>query len=249
MSRARVVLAAALLWAAAGARAETPSVLFLGNSVTAGLREVFASIAASLGNPFEVDSCWSGSYTLEMHAKDPAVLARVASRRWSFVVLQEQSSLPSFPAEETEVHVMPYAAKLEDAARQVGARVVFYETWGHKYGDQLNCGALPAVCTYDGMQDRLNATYEELARRGSALLAPVGEAWRAVRRRHPEIELYADGVHPTGAGNYLAACVIYCEITHRGVIRADPLFLDRRVAAILQNAAQDAVFARGRAVK
>jgi len=142
------------------------------------------------------------------------------------------------------------AAKLASLAQQVGARAVFFETWGRRDGDKDNCRELPALCTYDGMQDRLNATYEDIARRASARLAPVGDAWRSVRRAHPEIDLYdAAGNHPSRAGTYLAACVLYVTLSHRGAIGADALGLDRGVAAALQKAAQDAVFARGRAVK
>jgi hypothetical protein len=41
----------------------------------------------------------------------------------------------------------------------------------------------------------------------------VGDAWRKVLREHKDITLYApDGLHPTLAGSYLAAVVIYREL-------------------------------------
>ena len=44
-------------------------------------------------------------------------------------------------------------------------------------------------------------------------MAPVGIAWENCLRRHPGIALYqADGQHPTEAGSYLAACVMYCTL-------------------------------------
>ena len=44
-------------------------------------------------------------------------------------------------------------------------------------------------------------------------VAPVGYTWYQVRHDHPEIVLWQDdGVHPTPAGTYLAACVFYASI-------------------------------------
>ena len=44
-------------------------------------------------------------------------------------------------------------------------------------------------------------------------MAPVGLAWQQVRREHPEIGLWdPDGSHPSRAGTYLAACVLYATL-------------------------------------
>ena len=44
-------------------------------------------------------------------------------------------------------------------------------------------------------------------------VAPVGAAWAAARVEHPEIDLWQpDGSHPSAAGTYLAACVLYATI-------------------------------------
>lgn len=59
----------------------------------------------------------------------------------------------------------------------------------------------------------LLATYLNLARKEKAAVAPVGIAWENCLKRHPGIALYqADGQHPTEAGSYLAACVMYCTL-------------------------------------
>lgn len=75
------------------------------------------------------------------------------------------------------------------------------------------------------------------------MLAPVGTAWKNVRLAHPEIALYApDGVHPSRQGSYLAACVFYSALLRKGVLGADRLGLEASAAAVLQKAAQEAVF-------
>lgn len=64
--------------------------------------------------------------------------------------------------------------------------------------------------TYEGMQQQLTENYLEMADVLDAYCAPVGEAWRRVRRECPSLQLYnSDGSHPSPAGSYLAACVFY----------------------------------------
>ena len=47
-------------------------------------------------------------------------------------------------------------------------------------------------------------------------VAPVGSTWYMVRHDHPEINLWqGDGSHPSRAGTYLAACVLYASIFQR----------------------------------
>ncbi len=44
-------------------------------------------------------------------------------------------------------------------------------------------------------------------------LFPVGSAWLAVWKRDPSVALYsADGLHPSIAGSYLAAAVMYAKL-------------------------------------
>lgn len=58
-------------------------------------------------------------------------------------------------------------------------------------------------------------------------MAPVGEAFAACRRQHPDIELFhGDGSHPSAAGTYLAACIFY-----RVLYNADPRGLPAKLSA------------------
>jgi hypothetical protein len=74
------------------------------------------------------------------------------------------------------------------------------------------------------------------------MLFPVGEAWRGAWRRDPEMPLYGpDGFHPTPTATYLAALVIYQQITGRspvGLPAGTQMPADR--ARLLQEAAQEA---------
>jgi hypothetical protein len=224
-----------------------PSVLFVGNSFTSvnDLPGTFARVALSLGDRVAVGAHAPGGQTFEGHLKDPEVLKKIMARDWDFIVLQEQSQRPSFGPEQVEAETVAPALKLNKMIREAhpSTRVVFYETWGRRNGDPDNCKNLPNLCAYEGLQNRLNESYALMARRSSALLAPVGEAWSKVRAEHPEIDLYAaDGVHPSLSGTYLAACVFYASLLRKPATGADALGLDRREALLLQQTADRAVF-------
>ena len=227
--------------------AEKVSVLFVGNSYTYvnDLPKMFSAVAESLGDQVDFDMAAPGGYTFESHAKDDSTRAKIGAKAWAFVVLQEQSQRPDFASAQLVTEVIPFALQLDRLvhAGHASTKTVFFETWGHKAGDRQNCASFPEVCTYAGMQSRLNSTYADLARKTSALLAPVGEAWASVRRFHPEIELYqADGIHPSKQGTYLAACVFYALLFKKGAAGAGRQGLEAAQANILQHAAQDAVF-------
>ena len=192
----------------------TRRALFLGNSYTSvnDLPSMTAACALSAGDSLIVDSNTPGGYTFEGHSTHPTSLQKIAQGNWDFVVLQEQSQRPSFPIEQVEVEVFPYAMLLDSLIQSANSctETVFYMTWGRANGDASNCPNWPPVCTYQGMDSLLNERYRMMADDNEALLAPVGAVWRHLREQHPEIELYqADDSHPSEAGTYAAACTFY----------------------------------------
>lgn len=193
-------------------------VLFLGNSYTSvnNLPQLFASVAASAGDAVLVDSNTPGGYTLQGHSTNGVSQQKIkAGGPWDFVVLQEQSQLPSFPPTQVASSVYPFARALVDsvAAFHPCAEVVFYQTWGRKYGDAGNCAVWPPVCTYAGMDSLLALRYRTMADSNRAWISPVGAVWRHLRRTQPNLELYdADGSHPSLLGSYAAAACFYTTL-------------------------------------
>jgi hypothetical protein len=234
-----VVVAAALAWPA---HAGQLRVLFVGNSYTYvnDLPRMFTALARSLGATAETGMAAPGGYTLRQHSEDPGTLARIQAGPWDVVVLQEQSQMPELSPDQVQETIVPYAMRLRQAvhAASPGARVVLFETWGRRDGDTQRCPAQPEVCTYEGMQRRVDSTYRLVADRAPATVAPVGEVWAEVRRTHPEIALYSDdGSHPSRHGTYLAACVFYAVLFDASPVGGDPLGLDPAQASALQRAA------------
>lgn len=200
----------------------TKKVLFLGNSYTAvnNLPQMVSDVAASAGDHLCFDGNTPGGYTLQGHSTNTLSLGKISAGGWDYVVLQEQSQLPSFPLTQVQQMVFPYARKLDSIINTYNecAETVFYMTWGRKNGDTENCPVWPPVCTYEGMDSLLNLRYRMMASDNQAILSPVGALWRYLRQNHPQLELYsADGSHPSLAGTYAAACSFYTAI-----FRKDP---------------------------
>lgn len=122
------------------------------------------------------------------------------------------------------------------------ARVIFYMTWGHKYGNRKPVAEYPLSNGYEGMQERLKTSYLEMAYDNGAWCAPVGMAWRTVRSERPDCILYRpDCYHPAVPGSYLAANVIFTTILQRPYQTAFTAELPAEQAEYLQRTAQRTV--------
>lgn len=194
----------------------TVKVLFVGNSLTSAgnLPQMAADIAKTKGYSVFFDSYTKGAARLKNHAADDDLRKKLESNYWDFVVLQEQSQYPAFSKYQIAKDVFPYAKSLNREIRKInsGTKVIFYMTMARKNGDPGNKNVSPELLTYEGMQKRINRTYLEMAKRNSAMVAPVGEIWQKFRKENPDINLYADNVHPNRLGTYLTACVFYCVL-------------------------------------
>lgn len=203
----------------------TKRVLFLGNSYTNtnNLPGLIASAAQSTNDVLIHESHTPGGFRLSDHAVNTTSLAKIAQGTWDFVVLQEQSQLPSFPINQVNTLVFPYAEDLNTliTTQNPCAETVFYMTWGRQNGDSQNCAAHPPVCTYTGMDDLLRERYMTMATNEEAIVSPVGAVWRYLRTNHPNLNLYsADGSHPSLLGSYAAACTFYTTL-----FRKDPTLI------------------------
>lgn len=196
---------------------ESKSVLFIGNSYTAvnNLPEMIKLAATSAGDEIIYDANIPGGTTFQQHSTNAQTLSKINSKAWDYVVLQEQSQLPSFPDSQVETSVYPFATALNNQilANNSCTETLFYMTWGRKNGDAQNCPMWPPVCTYIGMDDLLSQRYLQMATDNNAEVSPVGAVWRAIITQNPSLELYSsDESHPSLLGSYAAALCFYTTI-------------------------------------
>lgn len=227
--------------------AQQTRVLFIGNSYTGvnDLPGMFYNLALSLGDTVYYESNSPGGFTFNMHTTNTTTLQKIALPGWDYVVLQAQSQEPSFSPSQVTTNTYPYATKLDSLIHAANpcAKTMFYMTWGRKYGDASNCGFYPPVCTFNGMNDRLRASYLEMGADNFAQVSPVGVAWRKSREMDSTINLWSgDNSHPSVAGTYLTACVFYASIFKESPIGAPYLAgLTAPQASFLQSIADQTV--------
>ena len=108
-----------------------------------------------------------------------------------------------------------------------GARTALYMVWPSRDRRQDSSG--------------VSQSYRAAANAVNGLILPAGDAWSLVLQRRRELALYSDdGLHPTMAGTYLAALVIYHGIYDRSPAGLPPVGgLTTGDARLLQDAAID----------
>lgn len=221
-------------------------ILWVGNSFTYynDLPSMVQRIASTQKIKLAYAQMTKGGERLAGHLENRKLLDTIARGGWDYVVLQEQSSMPAMSTQSVAREVYPAAHRLDSLihAASPQAHVVFYMTWGHKYGNRKPIAGYPPINTYEGMQERLITSYLEMTYDNGAWCAPVGMAWRRVRSERPDLQLYRqDCFHPSAAGSYLAANVIFTTIFRRRYQSDYTADLAPDVAEYLQQTAQQSV--------
>lgn len=221
-----------------------PCVLFVGNTLTSAnnMPEMFLKLSESGGKTPMVKSLTENAYRLEFFADPSDALGKELSERlketqYDYVVLQEQSRLPTLGNLEKTMY--PYARALDKQIQESGAQTVFLMTWAYAEGDNLNEYGIPLITTKEEMQAQLAQSYFEISQELDAFLAPAGIAFMRCNQHYADIALWnKDKVHPSLAGSYLTACVLYALLYHESPLGLSYLGgLSEYDAVVLQNIA------------
>jgi len=180
---------------------KTTKVLFIGDSLTYynDLPGLLAQLSAKEERPLEVDDVTVAYASLGAMWNHSAARGHLNRGGWDYVVLQEFSVLPVMDPQTTRDNFRRFG----DAATRVGAQPIIFENWTRRHRDQ------------NADFNALRETYRQVQRETGGQIAPIGTAWKLCTEQHPEIALYADDRHPTVAGTYLAACILYRTIYHK----------------------------------
>lgn len=191
-------------------------VLFIGDSYTYvnDLPTIFADLAWSGGHRVDTETLAAGGESLAGHVADSATASTIASEAWNSVVLQDQSEDPALStSRETEMY--PAVTQLVGMIRRDGAEPLLFLTWAHQSG-----WAQADLSSYSSMQAAVDQGYLGIASHLGLSIAPVGDAWQTAVGTQASPELWQeDGVHPTIAGTYLAACVFYATVFQQSPVR------------------------------
>ncbi|MDP6199262.1 MAG: NEW3 domain-containing protein, partial [Candidatus Poseidonia sp.] len=247
------------------------SLLMYGNSYTGfnNLGSLVESVIDADGYNGSVTALTGGGLMLSDHWQNVNTSGNqwnttLRSQTLDYVVLQDQSQVPSLPSsdsywQESKNASVLLSSEIEDE----GAETVLFMTWGRRSGESANQWHQYANINqnFTDMQERLTEGYtryaENISSAGNTVwIAPVGLAFKTVHDAvvadgdDPTVsgnlfyDLYDnDGSHPSLSGSYLAACVMHSTTTGETCVGSnDSVSLSANVKLALQEAADDTVF-------
>jgi hypothetical protein len=199
-------------------------ILFIGNSFTQrnNLPGLLCELAAARGLTVKHELISEGGASLRTHWNAGKAGEAIATSDYDYVVLQEQSTLPVKNAQRMAENVRLFDAEI----RRAKSRTVLYMTWAREHAPE----------TQQTIADAYNALGQEL----SAIVVPVGLAWRDFVSQQKTPVLYdRDQSHPTLAGSYLAACVFLGTLLKENPVGIESATddLDPAIRLTLQRAA------------
>jgi hypothetical protein len=186
--------------ASPAAAPDSLSVLFIGNSLTAGnsLPAMVDSLAHASGLPIRCTAITGSGTALIDHWGRPRTRREVQSGLYDVVVLQQgPSSLP-----ESRQQLRDWTRLWDIDIEGAGARTALYAVW-------------PDSSRFFAFGD-VSESYRLAAEDVDGLFFPVGDTWLETWARDPSAPLYgADDFHPTVTGSYVAAVVIVSVLANR----------------------------------
>ena len=193
-----------------------------GDPGVGGVPAIFKQFADEAGLRYEVHVETVGGKTLEFHYQNARGL--LAQGKWDAVVLQGLSTeaLPAARGGKPE-SFLRFAALLEDVIHHVGpaAKIYLYETWAYPDRTYPQDPA-DALAWRRAMSNDLRTGYEHaFATVGRfEAVAPVGDAYMKLAVENAAVDLLdADRKHPSVAGSYLAALVLFQTVTRYEVTK------------------------------
>lgn len=198
---------------------DTLRVLFLGNSYTSynNLPQLVQSLSSSAKKRLIIDSNMPGGFPISSHLNDATTLLKIKQGNWDYVVIQEQSQIPSIDYYRYN-GMYPALTDLKALVTQFNpcARMITYMTWGRQFGgkqcDPTNTYCSPVFVNFNHMQDSLTSAYMEISDLLKIQCAPVGVTWQNILNDTILILHSTDNSHPNIDGSYVAALTIYSSI-------------------------------------
>lgn len=191
----------------------TKTILLIGNSRTYynDLPDMVRRMADSAHSPARLSItmlAWGGA-SFEENWNDEGVRTALG-RHWDAVILQAESR--AIYGDKNRASFSTYGRKLIAAAQQSGSPAAVIVNWG--YGESLYSGPLRARDEDIGMIEQLTRA---LANQTDARIIDTCSVWERIHVAHPDLQLYEDGNHPTVAGSYISALMIYRFLSDDGV--------------------------------
>ena len=214
-----ILLSASAVWTFAQSSSTPRRVLLVGNSLTYyhNMPVWLGEIAKSLGAPLDVKKAVLAGASFTVHLSDKSDnggLVAIRKGGFDMVVLQDTP-------DDSLRHADFFSSmsKLSDEAQKIHAQVILFETYAYGRGADFY---LPTETWSGGnpseMLSRVRTAYVQASQKLKVKVAPVGDAFEAVQKSNPDIDLYEhDKLSPSECGSYLTACVLAAALTGKDV--------------------------------
>jgi hypothetical protein len=215
-------------------------ILMLGNSRTFfhDMPDMVRAMADSSGDPqkFEITLDAPPGASFEILWNDEAT-QKLLREQWDDVVLQPESRAQG--TDELKRSFQTYGTRLIAASHVTSGTPRLVVNWNYdaKLFDGDDSDGRGRAAHYADTQ----ANTAALANRTGAGLVNIGRLWAEVAADDPAITLTEDGNHPTLAGSYLFALLLYGDLSGRDISKISyvPSGLDNRTADTLKQLASD----------
>lgn len=184
---------------------EKEHILMVGNSFTFyyNLPMTLELMAQDKGLQWVVHQSTAGGATLKQHwlgEKKLKTKKRLRQKKFDRIIFQEHSRYPLIAIDTTQ----KYLKKMVDFSFKKAKKYV-YATWSYPkilVDQRLNVSSLEIEEVY--------ASFTFF----SGTILPVGRAFDLFRDTYPQQRLFtSDNKHPNPVGSYLAACVIFSQLS------------------------------------
>jgi hypothetical protein len=209
--------------------------LFIGNSLTYvnDLPATLAQLAASVGDTIHTGMVALPNYAVIDHANGGSnAIAAIKLGDWEYVILQQGPT-----SQQIYRDTLVLAAQiLNPHVQAAGGRTALFMSW-------------PSA-SQPSLWDAVRTSFQVAAQAVGGLFVPAGEAWRAALEENPGLALYGpDGYHPAPLGTYLAALVLYEQVTRhdprglpgQAVVEGQALSVSEPTVRMLQRVAHETV--------
>ncbi|MGA1802213.1 hypothetical protein [Rhizobium sp. HT1-10] len=185
-------------------------ILMLGNSRTYynHMPQMLREIADSAGSPekYQITQQTPAGSSLEL-LWDSSYTQQLLQQTWDDAIVQAESRAFSDPGLTESFET--YGPKLLSAIKLRRAKPDLVVNWSYE-----PTAANPFSETQrSSYQNEIDRGHELIAQKSNAHEIKLGTVWNDLRSNHPEIAMTVDGNHPTLAGSYLYALLLYRDLS------------------------------------
>jgi hypothetical protein len=194
--------------------------------------QMLREIADSAGSPqkYQITQQLPAGSSLEL-LWDDTYTQQLLRQTWDDAIVQSESRVFS-DASFTE-SFRTYGPKLLNAIKLHSGRPDLVVNWSYE-----STAAYPFTESQrEAYQREINVGHEFIAQKTGAHQIKLSTVWDDVRRNHPEIVMTSDGNHPTLAGSYLYALLLYNELSNGDIAKVTfiPSALSAQTAAVMKD--------------